>query len=197
MRVSPASPVLAAVILAATVSGAAAHTFGAQGAGFAQGFAHPLGGIDHLLAMVAVGLWAAQLGGRALWAVPAAFVGMMAVGGILGAVGAPLPMVEFGIAGSLVVLGVLVTLSSRLPVAVSAALVGFLALFHGHAHGTELPQTASALAYGLGFVAATAALHGLGVTVGVSLKRGAASGALVRIGGAGITATGLLLAAAL
>jgi urease accessory protein len=196
MRLSPASLLLAVIIVAATASGAAAHTFGAQGAGFAQGFAHPLSGIDHLLAMVAVGLWAAQLGGRALWAVPAAFVGMMALGGIAGAVGAPLPMVELGIAGSLVVLGVLVALSSRLPVAVSAALVGLLALFHGHAHGTELPETASALAYGLGFIAATAALHGLGVAVGVTLRRDAAR-ILVRIGGAGIAATGLVLAAAL
>jgi urease accessory protein len=196
MRLSPASLLLAVIIVAATASGAAAHTFGAQGAGFAQGFAHPLSGIDHLLAMVAVGLWAAQLGGRALWAVPAAFVGMMALGGIAGAVGAPLPMVELGIAGSLVVLGVLVALSSRLPVAVSAALVGLLALFHGHAHGTELPETASALAYGLGFIAATAALHGLGVAVGVTLRRDAAR-ILVRLGGAGIAATGLVLAAAL
>jgi urease accessory protein len=196
MRLSPASLLLAVIIVAATASGAAAHTFGAQGAGFAQGFAHPLSGIDHLLAMVAVGLWAAQLGGRALWAVPAAFVGMMALGGIAGAVGALLPMVELGIAGSLVVLGVLVALSSRLPVAVSAALVGLLALFHGHAHGTELPETASALAYGLGFIAATAALHGLGVAVGVTLRRDAAR-ILVRLGGAGIAATGLVLAAAL
>jgi urease accessory protein len=196
MRLSPASLLLAVIIVAATASGAAAHTFGAHGAGFAQGFAHPLSGIDHLLAMVAVGLWAAQLGGRALWAVPAAFVGMMAVGGILGAVGAPLPMVELGIAGSLVVLGVLVALSSRLPVAVSAALVGLLALFHGHAHGTELPETASALAYGLGFIAATAALHGIGIGIGVSLKRDAAR-ILIRVGGTGIAATGLVLAAAL
>jgi urease accessory protein len=196
MRLSPASLLLAVIVVAATASGTAAHTFGAQGAGFAQGFAHPLSGIDHLLAMVAVGLWAAQLGGRALWAVPAAFVGMMALGGIAGGVGAPLPMVELGIAGSLVVLGVLVALSSRLPVAVSAALVGLLALFHGHAHGTELPETASALAYGLGFIAATAALHGLGVAVGVTLRRDAAR-ILVRIGGAGIAATGLVLAAAL
>jgi len=196
MRLSPAALLLAVIIVAATASGATAHTFGAHGVGFAQGFAHPLSGIDHLLAMVAVGLWAAQLGGRALWAVPAAFVGMMAVGGILGAVGAPLPVVELGIAGSLVVLGVLVMLSSRLPVAVSAALVGLLALFHGHAHGTELPEAASALAYGLGFIAATAALHGVGIGIGVSLKRDAAR-LLVRVGGAGIAATGLVLAAAL
>lgn len=198
MRLDPAKLLLPLVIAttAATGSGAAAHTFGAQGAGLAQGFLHPLGGLDHLLAMVAVGLWAAQRGGRALWAVPAAFVGMMAVGGAAGAIGAPLPLVELGIAGSLIVLGLAVALSVRLPIAASAVLVGLFALFHGHAHGTELPETASALQYGLGFIAATAALHGLGVAIGAALKRDAGR-ALVRIGGAGIAATGLVLAAAL
>jgi urease accessory protein len=200
MRLFPAKPLLASslavIVVAATVSDAAAHTFGAQGAGFAQGFLHPFGGIDHLLAMVAVGLWAAQRGGRALWAVPAAFLGMMIVGGIAGASGLTLPLVELGIAVSLIVLGVAVTLSIRLPVAAAASLVGLFALFHGHAHGTELPETASALAYGLGFVAATAALHGIGVATGVLLKRDAGK-LLVRVGGAGIAATGLLLATAL
>jgi urease accessory protein len=200
MRLFPAKPLLASslavVIVAATVSDAAAHTFGAQGAGFAQGFLHPFGGLDHLLAMVAVGLWAAQRGGRALWAVPAAFLGMMIVGGLAGASGVTLPLVELGIAVSLVVLGAAVAFSVRLPVAVAASLVGLFALFHGHAHGTELPETASALAYGLGFVVATASLHGLGVATGLLLKRDAGK-LLVRIGGAGIAATGLLLAAAL
>jgi urease accessory protein len=200
MRLFSAKPLLvlslALATAAATASGAAAHTFGAQGAGFAQGFAHPFGGIDHLLAMVAVGLWAAQRGGRALWAVPAAFVAMMALGGIAGTLGLTLPLVELGIAVSLVVLGLAVTLSIRLPVAASALLVGLFALFHGHAHGSELPETASALAYGIGFVAATASLHGIGIATGVLLKRDAGR-LLVRLGGAGIAATGLLLAATL
>ena len=200
MRLLPAKPLLASsltiVFAAALASGASAHTFGAEGAGFAQGFAHPFGGIDHLLAMVAVGLWAAQRGGRALWAVPAAFVAMMALGGIAGALGLTLPLVELGIAVSLVVLGLAVTLSIRLPVAASALLVGLFALFHGHAHGGELPETASALAYGIGFVAATAALHGIGIGTGVLLKRDAGR-LLVRLGGAGIAATGLLLVATL
>ncbi len=187
---------LALAALTVTASGAAAHTFGAHGAGFAQGIAHPLGGIDHLLAMVAVGLWAAQLGGRALWAVPASFVAMMAVGGVAGMLGAPLPLVELGIAGSLVVLGILVALAARLPVAVSAVLVGLLALFHGHAHGSELPEATSALAYGLGFVVATASLHGLGIAIGTLLRRDAGR-LLLRLGGAGIAASGLLLAATL
>jgi urease accessory protein len=200
MRPFSAKPLLASslalVLVTATASGAAAHTFGAQGAGLAQGFLHPFGGIDHLLAMVAVGLWAAQRGGRALWAVPASFVAMMALGGVAGASGVTLPLVELGIAVSLVVLGAAVAFSIRLPVAAAAALVGLFALFHGHAHGAELPETASALEYGLGFVVATASLHGLGVAIGVLLKRDAGK-LLVRIGGAGIAATGLLLAAAL
>jgi urease accessory protein len=190
------APAVALVFVGATIAGAAAHTYGAHGAGFAQGFLHPFGGIDHLLAMVAVGLWAAQRGGRALWAVPGAFVAMMAVGGIAGAFGVTLPLVELGIALSLIVLGAAVALSIRLPVAAAAALVGLFALFHGHAHGSELPETESALAYGLGFVAATASLHGFGIAIGVLLRRDAGR-LLVRLGGAGIAATGLVLAAVL
>jgi urease accessory protein len=189
-------PSLSLLCAGAGASGAAAHTFGAQGAGFAQGFAHPFGGLDHLLAMVAVGLWAAQRGGRALWAVPVAFVAMMALGGIGGALGLTLPLVELAIAASLVVLGIAVAFAVRLPVALSALVVGLFALFHGHAHGTELPETASALTYGLGFIAATAALHGIGIATGMLLKRDAGK-ILVRLGGAGIAATGLILAAAL
>jgi urease accessory protein len=195
MRLVPALA-LALVFAVTAASGAAAHTFGAEGAGLSQGFLHPLGGIDHLLAMVAVGLWAAQRGGRALWAVPAAFVAMMAVGGAAGATGAALPLVELGIAVSLIALGILVALSVRLPVAVSVVLVGLFALLHGHAHGSELPATAAAFAYGLGFLAATAMLHGVGVAIGVLLRRDAGR-ILVRFGGAGIAATGLVLAAAL
>ncbi len=190
------APAVALGFAVATASGAAAHTYGAHGASFTQGFLHPFGGIDHLLAMVAVGLWAAQRGGRALWAVPGAFVAMMAIGGIAGAFGVTLPLVELGIALSLIVLGVAVALSIRLPIAAAAALVGLFALFHGHAHGSELPETASALAYGLGFVAATAALHGFGIALGVLLRRDAGR-LLVRLGGAGVAATGLALAAVL
>jgi urease accessory protein len=189
-------PALALLCAGAGASGAAAHTFGAQGAGFAQGFAHPFGGLDHLLAMVAVGLWAAQRGGRALWAVPAAFVAMMALGGVAGAAGLTLPLVELGIALSLVALGLAITFSIRMPVALSALSVGLFALFHGHAHGTELPETASALSYVLGFVAATAALHGVGIGAGMLLERETGR-VLVRLGGAGIAATGLVLAAIL
>jgi urease accessory protein len=185
-------PPAAALLFAA--GGAEAHTFGTHGAGFASGLAHPFLGVDHVLAMVAAGLWAAQLGGRALWAVPAAFIAVMTVGGALGMAGVSLGPVELGIAASLVVLGALVALGVRLPLAAAAALVGAFALFHGHAHGTELPEAASALGYAGGFVVATALLHGIGVAAGRALRRGAARPYL-RLSGAAIAAVGILLIA--
>lgn len=186
-RLVPPLSLFAALALAA--GGASAHLIGASGAGLAQGLAHPLTGLDHVLAMVAVGLWAAQLGGRALWAVPAAFVGAMAAGGALGAAGVALPLAELGIAASLVVLGLLVAFGSRLPLLAAAPLVGLFALCHGHAHGTELPEAASMLGYGAGFIAATALLHGIGLALGLLLQgRGATR--LLRLGGAGIATAG-------
>jgi urease accessory protein len=186
-----ARPLLSGAAFLLIAGAAEAHTIGAHGAAFAQGLAHPFGGIDHLLAMVAVGLWSAQLGGRALWAVPAAFVAVMALGGLLGMAGAPLPA-ELGVAASLLALGLLVAFAARLPVAGAAALVGAFALFHGHAHGTELPAAASALGYGAGFVLATALLHLLGIGAGLALWRGGSRGWL-RAGGAAIAAAGLLI----
>jgi urease accessory protein len=181
-----------AFLAASLAAGVAeAHTLGAPGAGFAQGFVHPLGGLDHLLAMIAVGLWASQLGGRALWAVPAAFVAMMAGGAVAGWAGVAVPGVEPAIALSLLVLGLVVTTATRLPVALGAALVGVFALFHGHAHGAELPQAASALAYGGGFVAATALLHGIGLAIGLAARERFTLA--MRLGGAGIAAAGVLL----
>ncbi len=177
-----------------TIGAAEAHTFGAQGAGLSQGFAHPLLGPDHLLAMIAVGAWAAQLGGRALWAVPAAFIAMMATGTGLALSGASFPVVELGVVGSLLVVGALVAAAVRLPVAVGGALVGFFALFHGHAHGTEIPEAASALLYGLGFVAATALLHGIGLAAALYLE-GSMRVWAVRAGGAGVMAAGLAMLA--
>lgn len=171
-----------------------AHTFGAQGAGLSQGFAHPLLGFDHLLAMIAVGMWAAQLDGRAVWVVPAAFIGMMAAGAGLALSGISFPAVELGIVGSLLVIGALIAAAVRLPAAVGGALVGFFALFHGHAHGAEIPEAASALLYGLGFVAATAALHGTGLAVALYLK-GSTRPWAVRAGGAGVAAAGLAMLA--
>lgn len=175
-----------------TIDAAYAHTPGAAGAGFAEGFAHPLFGLDHVMAMVAVGLWAAQLGSRALWLVPLSFIAMMAAGAAVGLAGFCLPAVEFGILGSLLVLGALVAMSARLPVGFGALLVGFFASFHGFAHGIEIPEAASAVQYAIGFVFATALLHGIGGGFGLYLKRGAMVW-IVRAGGAGVTAAGLIL----
>ena len=151
----------------------------------ATGFAHPFSGLDHILAMVAVGLLAAQLGGRALWLVPASFVAMMAVAGLAGMSGIALPLTETGIALSIIVLGGAVALRLALPVAGAMALVGFFAIFHGYAHGLETPETASGLLYGLGFVAATAVLHGIGIGLGLTIGRldGAFGRNLVRVAG--------------
>ncbi len=158
---------------------------------FAAGAAHPLSGIDHILAMVAVGLWAAQLGRRALWAVPAAFVGLMAVGGALGMSGAVhhLPFVEQGIMASVLILGLLIATAARLPLAASMAIVGMFAVFHGYAHGAEMPAAAGGYAYGAGFVIATAALHATGVAAGLLVGK-LANQSWVRYAGGAIMACG-------
>jgi urease accessory protein len=169
---------------------ARAHPLHGQTVGLAGGLSHPLLGLDHLLAMVAVGLWAAQLGGRALWLVPAAFVSLMGLGGALGIAGAPVPLVETGVLLSVLVLGVLVTAAVRLPMAAGVALVGFFALFHGHAHGTEIPPAAAAFAYGLGFVLTTASLHACGIGLGLLAQRNSSASA-VRFAGAAIILAGL------
>lgn len=174
---------------------ALAHTGQGEASGLVHGFLHPIGGLDHVLAMVAVGLIAAQLGGRAVVLVPASFLAMMALGGALGAAGLALPFVEIGIALSVVVLGVLVAVNLPLPTAVAMILVGAFATFHGYAHGAEMPAAASGLAYGLGFVAATALLHAAGI--GLGLLAGRPGGALgrpaLRVAGAGLTAAGAVL----
>jgi urease accessory protein len=136
-----------------------------------HGFLHPLGGLDHILAMVAVGLFAVQLGGRALWLVPAAFVGTMAAAGLAGMTGIEIPYVETGIALSVLVLGAAIALRLTMPVAVAMGLVAFFAIFHGYAHGAEMPETASGFAYGAGFVAATALLHAFGIGLGLAIGR--------------------------
>jgi urease accessory protein len=198
-------PLASAVLLAVLVLPAVAdaHTFGAHDAGFAHGFLHPVGGWDHLLAMVAVGLWAAQRGGAALWALPAAFVTAMIAGGLLGMAGIALPAVELGIAGSVIALGALVAAQSRLSLPLSMAVVALFALFHGHAHGAEMPEAAQPLLYGLGFALATALLHGAGVAAALSLRgfahgTGAAlalRGLGAAIGLAGVGLGGMALAA--
>lgn len=178
------------------VSGAAqAHTLGLPHMDLLTGLAHPFSGLDHILAMVAVGLWAAQLGGRALWLVPLTFVLTMAAGGVLGFLGLPLPYVELGIAGSVLILGILVALASRLPLAASMMLVGIFALFHGYAHGAEMAINASALGYSLGFMLATATLHASGIGIALAARQGWPA-QLLRAGGAVIAVSGVWLLAA-
>lgn len=173
---------------------AEAHTFGAQGAGLTAGLAHPFMGLDHLLAMIAVGIWAGQLGGRAVWIVPLTFVSVMAAAAGLGPLAFSLPMVEPAIACSVLVLGLLIAGSVRLPTIAGAGLVGLFAVFHGYAHGLELPQAASPILYALGFVLATSLLHGLGIGFALSSRQ---YKIIQRIAGCSlIVASGLLLAAA-
>jgi urease accessory protein len=162
---------IAGAVLAMTAVPALAHPGASHAAGFVHGIAHPLSGVDHILAMVAVGLVAARIGGKALWLVPGAFLAMMALGGILGVAGLAVPFVEAAIAASVVVLGFMAVVSVRLPIAAVMSLAGAFALFHGVAHGIEMPADASGLAYGLGFVAATAMLHATGIGAGFTLAR--------------------------
>lgn len=165
---------------------------------FGHGFFHPLEGIDHILAMVAVGLFAANLGGRALWLVPSAFVGTMIIGGLLGYYGWPLPMVEGGIGLSVVAMSLAIALGVRLPTIAAMALVGLFALFHGHAHGSEGAGLGIAfLPYAAGFVAATGLLHVSGIALGFGLDRlGSAPSILLKrvAGSAGAIAGVSLLA---
>jgi urease accessory protein len=163
----------------------------------ASGFLHPLVGADHVLAMVAVGLLAAQIGGRALWLVPASFVSVMAAAGLAGMSGVALPLTEVGIATSIIVLGGAVALRRSMPIAAAMAMVGFFAIFHGYAHGAEAPDTASGLLYGAGFVAATALLHALGVGLGVAAGRfdGALGRSLVRVAGSVAAVIGVAMLA--
>ena len=183
-------PLLAVFLLPAL---AQAHPgFPGHSHGFANGLAHPVTGLDHICAMVAVGLWAAQRGGRALWLVPSVFVSVMALGGALGMAAVPIPFIEPGIAASVLVLGVLIAAAVRLPLAVSALLVGVFAIFHGYAHGAAMPGSASSLAYGFGFVAATAGLQLSGIGLGLLAQR-VASARLVRYAGGAIAACGVYL----
>ena len=186
--------IAAAVTLLPTA--ALAHPgIGGDAHGFAQGFAHPLGGLDHVLAMVTVGIFAWQLGGRALWLVPASFVVAMAAGGALAMLGVPLPHVELGVAFSVIVLGAVVALGVKAPLAIAMGLVGLFAVFHGHAHGSEMPLDAAGGAYGAGFVLATALLHMAGIALGVTIGRiGDAHGrAIYRFGGAFIALAGVAI----
>lgn len=144
------------------------HPSAGSAAGFLAGFSHPWSGLDHIAAMVAVGIWGAQLGNPAIWFLPVTFPLLMAVGGLLGLLGVPLPGVEIGIALSALFLGIMVLAERKPRLAVAAAAVGVFALFHGHAHGTELQPGHSALLYSMGFVIGTGCLHGLGIAIGLA-----------------------------
>jgi urease accessory protein len=158
-----------ALLLAPTV--AFAHPGHGETADLLGGFLHPFGGLDHLLAMTAVGLIAAQIGGRALVLVPASFVALMALGGLYGAAGGSLPFVETAVALSVLAFGALIASGAAPTVVAAMTLVGAFALFHGHAHGVEMPAVGSGVQYGLGFVAATALLHGAGIGLGLALRQ--------------------------
>jgi urease accessory protein len=196
-----ALPLLALVTLSAFVPAVAFGHTGVSGtAGLSHGFMHPITGLDHVLAMVMVGVLAWQLGGRALWLVPTAFVLVMAIGGALGVAGIGMPYVEAGIAVSVIVFGSIVAMGIRVSVAIAMAIVGLFGIFHGHAHGSEMPETAAGMANGLGFMLGTALLHAAGIGLGfliakVSERQGLvvvrATGALAALAGIGIV-TGLI-----
>jgi urease accessory protein len=172
-------------------TGASAHILGDQAGGFISGFEHPISGLDHIVAMVSVGLWGAQLGPPAIWLLPVTFPMVMAFGGMLGLMGVPLPGTEIGIALSAIGLGAMVAGEVRPPLWIAAALVGFFAIFHGHAHGTELPPDESGVLYSIGFVVATGLLHLTGIGIGL-INRWKAGEVALRLGGAGVAITGCM-----
>ena len=197
-RAAAFATALAAAALSPTL--ALAHTEGGDAHGFVHGFMHPLTGLDHILAMATVGILAWQLGGRAIWAVPAAFVSVMALGGAVGVMGIEIPFVELGIALSVAVLGAAVALRIKAPLALAVGLVGFFAIFHGYAHGAEIPENAGGLEYGIGFMIGTTLLHIAGLGLGLAIARitdahgrdwTRAVGALVCLIGVGLV-TGML-----
>jgi len=177
------------LVLAALAAPAGAHTGDGVAGGFASGFLHPIAGWDHVIAMVAVGLWGAFLGRPAVWLLPVVFPLVMALGGALGVVGVPLPGVEIGIALSAIVLGAMVALAARPPLWVAAVIVGVFAIVHGHAHGTELPGAANPIAYSLGFVIATGLLHATGIALSL-VTHWSQGRKVVRAAGALIAALG-------
>jgi urease accessory protein len=166
-----------------------AHLLGDEAGGFASGFKHPISGLDHVVAMVSVGLWGAQLGAPAIWLLPVTFPMVMAFGGMLGLMGVPLPGTEIGIALSAIGLGAVVATEARPPLFVAALLVGLFAIFHGHAHGTELPPDENGVLYSIGFVIATGLLHLTGVGIGV-IHRWKLGQMTLRLGGVGVTIVG-------
>lgn len=187
-----ATAVLLAITLAFLVTAvpALAHTGEGYGGGFIAGFAHPILGWDHVAAMVAVGLWGAFLGAPAIWILPVVFPLVMAFGAVAGIAGIPVPAVETGIALSAVVLGLMIVFAVKPPIWAAALIVGAFAIFHGYAHGTELPATANAFAYAIGFVISTGLLHLIGIGFGL-LVRWPAGRVAVRSAGGLISLAGI------
>jgi len=187
-----------AAILVLGASPALAHTGAEAAGGWAAGFAHPFGGIDHILAMVAVGLLAVRLGGKSNWRIPLTFVGVMLAAGMAANAGLAMPFVEQGILGSIVVLGLVVAFGHRLPAGTALGLVALFAVFHGQAHGAAIPAGATPIVFGLGFAAATAMLHLLGMGLGQGIARSARrmAPAAARVSGAAIALAGLALVVA-
>ncbi|MCW8355817.1 HupE/UreJ family protein [Marinomonas pontica] len=194
MRLSTLKMGLAALV-AAIPALALAHPGHEHTTSFMTGFMHPMGGLDHLLAMLAIGLWAASLGGRALWAVPAAFVGTMLVGGALAVAGVQVPFIEQGIVLSVILMGALLLGAARFSVVTCAGIAGLFAIFHGAAHGLEMPLNANGAEYALGFAVATALLHVVGIGFGAVIARFQAP-IVTRVTGSVIAIAGLFLALA-
>lgn len=178
-----------ALLVLALPGTANAHVLAGEGGGFLHGFEHPLSGLDHILAMFCVGLWGAQMGGRSVWSLPIAFPLIMVIGGMMGIAGVPLPAVESGIALSIIVLGAAIAFLWRPPEWLAVLVIGAFAIFHGYAHGAELPTAADPADYALGFVVATGLIHLAGIAVGLGFQRfhggqlARALGGLIGLGG--------------
>jgi len=183
-------PVMAAILLLTSATPVFAHVQQGQAAGYLTGLSHPISGLDHVLAMIAVGLWGAQLGRPAVWILPVTFPMMMAFGAFLGLAGIPLPGVEIGIALSAVLLGIMVAGELKPSLLIAAVIVAFFAVFHGHAHGTELPAGQSGLMYSIGFVMATGGLHGVGIAIGL-IHKWQAGKVLLRVSGLVVALAGI------
>lgn len=190
MQSSKSAPLAIWILMLFWPLAAWAHVESGQAGGFASGLLHPVSGLDHVLAMVAVGLWGAQLGQPAMWLLPVAFPMMMALGGMLGLIGVPVPGIEIGIAASGIVLGALILGQMKMPTPVALGIVAFFAIFHGHAHGTELAAGQNAILYSLGFVIATGTLHAVGITLGL-IHRWNAGRVALRCAGSLVLAGGL------
>jgi urease accessory protein len=172
---------------------ALAHEEGVGHAGFLVGLLHPALGLDHLLAMLSVGILSAQIGGRAMWSVPLTFVVVMTIGSIMGGHNIPIPLVESGIALSVIALGIALAADKNMATAWAMLFVSFFAIFHGHAHGTEMPDVGNPITYGIGFILGTAIIHLAGVLVGVMSKRIPKGPVVLRVSGAAIAIIGVTM----